>query len=145
MGDAIERTQINLTQVVGMKLNPGTIVAYADKANGWTVEVMETTRTAGTIYAGTLCVGITRTTAKNIRQFNDRRYRPAITWDQLQQIKDMLWPQRIAIEFFPPKKEIVNVAPMRWLWVLPTGFGFPFSISSNYPCIGDSALKASKE
>ena len=134
----IERTKMNLVQVVGVRLNPGTFAVYADRENGWTVEVQDVPSVSGTPWEGMLRVAITHSTAKTHKQFNDRRYRPAITWDQLQQIKDRLWPKQVAIEIFPPEAEIVNVAPMRWLWVLPLGQGLPFSINPRFPELGSS-------
>lgn len=141
MSDPITRTAINLREVPFHELNAAsrdTIAAYADRKNGWTVEVQRVPSVDGTPWEGMRRVAITHSTAKTIRQFNDRRYRPPITWDQLQQIKDTLWPTRVAIEIFPPQAEIVNVAPMRWLWILPEGQGLPFSINAQFPCLGDS-------
>lgn len=41
-----------------------------------------------------------------------------ISWDQLQWIKDQLYPERMAVEIYPRSDRIVNVANCRHLWVL---------------------------
>ncbi|MES3155034.1 DUF7694 domain-containing protein [Sphingomonas faeni] len=50
------------------------------------------------------------------------RFREDITWDDLQRLKaEAGYPDRVAIEVFPPERLIVNVANMRHLWILPEG------------------------
>lgn len=49
-----------------------------------------------------------------------KRWREDISWDDLQRLKaeagyDDMW----AVEIFPPEAEIINVANMRHIWVLP--------------------------
>lgn len=47
------------------------------------------------------------------------RWDENITWDQLQWIKAQCgYPERDAVEVYPPTWDIVNVANMRHLWVL---------------------------
>jgi len=51
---------------------------------------------------------------------NDGNWKANITWDELQSIKAQcgygnLW----AVEVFPPDRNVVNVANMRHLWILP--------------------------
>ncbi len=43
-----------------------------------------------------------------------------ITWEQLQEIKDELgYEDRDAVEVYPRKEDVVNVAPIRHLWIMP--------------------------
>lgn len=43
-----------------------------------------------------------------------------ITWDQMQKLKaEAGFADAWAVEIFPAEDEIINVAPMRHLWVLP--------------------------
>jgi hypothetical protein len=46
----------------------------------------------------------------------------------MQAIKDAHWPHRLAVEIYPPRHAIVDVAPMRWLWILPAGAALPFNL-----------------
>lgn len=47
-------------------------------------------------------------------------FRDEITWDQLQEIKAQAgYAWKWASEIYPPEADIVNVANMRHLWVLP--------------------------
>lgn len=144
MSSKIQKSPINLTEatvaeVRAIRYCEETTTVYYDRENGWTVELQRVPSVDETPWDGMILAAITHTTAKTVKQFDDPRYRPPITWDQMQQIKDMLWPSRVAIEVFPPQKEIVNVRPMRWMWVLPEGAGLPFSINRRYPNLGDSS------
>ena len=40
-------------------------------------------------------------------------------WDELFAIKNELYPDRQAVEIYPPRDELVNVANLRHLWILP--------------------------
>lgn len=52
-----------------------------------------------------------------------------IPWALKQEIKDELFGIRaVAIEVFPAKKNLVDVADVYHLWVLPKGFEIPFGI-----------------
>lgn len=47
------------------------------------------------------------------------RERP-ISWDELMEVKRQVgFGDRWAVEIFPPDDQVVDVAPMRHLWVLP--------------------------
>ena len=49
------------------------------------------------------------------------RWSAEISWDELQQIKNEAgYGDWTAVEIFPPDCEIVNVANMRHLWILPS-------------------------
>ncbi len=42
-----------------------------------------------------------------------------VTWDTLQDIKnDFLGPDAVAIEIYPPARDVLNMAPIRHLWQL---------------------------
>jgi hypothetical protein len=47
-------------------------------------------------------------------------WREGISWDEMQALKaEAGFGDRWAIEVFPPDSEVVNVANMRHLWLLP--------------------------
>ena len=51
-----------------------------------------------------------------------------ITWDELQRFKaEAGYGDREAVEVYPPDADVVNVASIRHLWVLPEGGRVPFS------------------
>lgn len=118
---------------------------YVDQKNGWVIQVYSVPSVDKTPWRGMVVLCVTRSNAKTVEQFNDpgRKFRPPISWEELQAVKDFLFPTRVAFEAFPPKKEIVDAAPMRWVWVLPEGQGLPFSISGTFPHLGDSNKKTS--
>lgn len=107
-------------------------IAYADRKRGVVVQVWDnaTPGCQGTPWEGTLRVSIKHTRAKSPAQAMARGYALPITWDDMQAIKDHFWPERIAIEIFPPNDSIVDVADMRWMWVLPKGAVLPFNLQS---------------
>ncbi|KFA99456.1 DUF7694 domain-containing protein [Vibrio sp. ER1A] len=48
------------------------------------------------------------------------RWADGITWDELQAIKNAVgYGKMVAVEVFPENANVVNVANMRHLWVLP--------------------------
>ena len=50
----------------------------------------------------------------------DKGKHPPISWDALQEIKNQIgFGDRLALEVYPPDSELVNVAPMRHLWISP--------------------------
>lgn len=104
--------------------------AYTDRERGWVVQVFEQRTPAcnGTPWEGTIQVSIKHTCGKTIRQISQREYQVPILWDELQAIKEHLFPGRIALEVYPPKENLVDVASMRWLWVLPPGAVIPFNL-----------------
>ncbi len=56
----------------------------------------------------------------NITQMEKGRWIQGISWDCLQAIKrDIGYKDSYAIEIFPRDKDIVNVANIRHLWILP--------------------------
>jgi hypothetical protein len=108
--------------------------AYVDRRNGVCVQVYQDTYGCrGTPWEGTLRVAVKHTSGKTPQQAASRGYSKPITWDDLQAIKDHLWPERIALEIYPPHDSIVDVADIRWLWVLPAGGMLPFNLQSSSP------------
>ena len=110
----------------------GPSVAYVDRRNGWCVQVWEnaTPGCDGTPWEGTLRVAVKHTRAKTPGNAVKRGYSLPITWDDLQAIKDHFWQGQIGLEIYPPKDSIVDVADMRWLWILPVGACLPFNLHS---------------
>lgn len=52
-----------------------------------------------------------------------------IPWAEKQRIKDELFgPDRTALEVFPDSEELVDVANMYHIWVLPAGMKLPFTL-----------------
>ena len=50
----------------------------------------------------------------------DGKWRDGITWDQLMNIKGQVgFPIAWAVEIYPPNSQVVNVANMRHLWIVP--------------------------
>lgn len=50
-------------------------------------------------------------------------------WSDLQRIKDeLISPERVAVEVFPPRSQLVDDANCRHLWILPEGFTLPFGL-----------------
>ncbi len=59
-----------------------------------------------------------------IRRHDGERVR---SWADLQRIKtDLLGPDRVAVEVFPPEAELIDQAHMLHLWSPPAGFTLPF-------------------
>jgi len=52
-----------------------------------------------------------------------------LTWAAKQRVKDeLVGAERVAVEVFPPKSELVDQADAYHLWVLPEGFKLPFGV-----------------
>ena len=53
------------------------------------------------------------------------RWKDGISWDALQEIKSAVgYGDRDAVEIFPAQKDLVNVANMRHLWIVPESIPF---------------------
>lgn len=59
---------------------------------------------------------------------SDGRWKAGITWDELFELKNQIFPEREAIEVYPPEKELQNIENMRHLWILPFGQSSGFSL-----------------
>ncbi len=65
--------------------------------------------------AGALRISANRTTARR-----DGRWDDGMTWDEMQAIKRQIGRGDLyAVEIYPRDRDMVNVANMRHLWVLP--------------------------
>lgn len=68
------------------------------------------------VYPGLLRLSVTRTQLQT-----NGRLKDGITWDELQAIKrEIGYGEFYAVEVFPPDRDIINVANVRHLWILPT-------------------------
>ena len=64
---------------------------------------------------------------------NAGRWKDGITWDDLQRIKSEAgYGDRQAVEIFPENSNVVNVANMLHLWVLPEALPFAWSKESRH-------------
>ena len=61
------------------------------------------------------------TISRNTWDSHTRRYHDGITWDEIMEIKRACgFGEQNAIEFFPPDSEVVNIANVRHIWILPS-------------------------
>lgn len=68
---------------------------------------------------------IVRLSVNVVRVGSNGRWEDGISWEDLQAVKDELgYAGRDAVEVFPAQADLVNVANMRHLWVLP--YRLPF-------------------
>lgn len=52
------------------------------------------------------------------------------SWDELQRVKnEIAGPERLAVEFYPPQANVINLENLRHLWVLPPGWVAPFGMA----------------
>lgn len=108
--------------------------AYRDKrpGDGWVVMIWDqlavAPSSAGTPWEGIVRVSVKHNSGDSVDAFRDRANALPVTWDDLQAIKSRFWPNRIAIEVYPPIDQLVNDADMRWLWVLPVTAALPFNL-----------------
>lgn len=66
-----------------------------------------------------------------------------IAWEDLQQLKNEFAGEHVqAIEFYPPEKHLVNMAPVRHLWCFldgeQLGFGYRFRATNLEELLGNS-------
>jgi hypothetical protein len=123
-----------LIEVTGALHHPNAPqAAYIDRERGVCVQVWTnaTPGCDGTPWQGTLRVAVKHTRASTPLQFEQRGFAKPISWDDMQAIKDHFWPARIAVEVYPPREKIVDVADMRWMWVLPQGAVLPFNLQAS--------------
>lgn len=58
--------------------------------------------------------------------------REGISWDDLAWLKDAAgYADREAVELYPRTGDVVNVANMRHLWILPPGTWMPYGLDKN--------------
>lgn len=64
--------------------------------------------------------GIVRLSVCRTQMLPNGRWQEGISWDELQTIKNACgYADRDAVEVYPAEGDVVNVANMRHLWVLP--------------------------
>ena len=118
---------------IGATERPPTSV-WLNKPDGWVIQVWSgiaaTPGCIGTPWEGTARICVKHSKAKNREQASSRKHDIPITWDELQAIKEWLFAGRIALEVFPPQDKVVDVANLRWLWVLPAGAVLPFNLQA---------------
>lgn len=108
--------------------------AWVDREHGWVVQAFDDCRGCdGTPWEGMLRVGVKHNLATVPEDWEKPTAVGTVTWDDLQAIKEFLWPGQIALEVYPPASQLVNVANMRWLWVLPPRTRLPFSLDARSP------------
>ncbi len=129
---AIDPTRLQRCYI-GNYLDSEPQLAYVDGENGVVVQVFTnaTPGCNGTPWAGTLRVSIKHTAGTTPEEVTGRGFAKPITWDDMQAIKDHFWPKRIGLEIFPPSDKIVDVADMRWMWILPLGAVLPFNLQGS--------------
>lgn len=66
--------------------------------------------------------GVVRLSVCRSKMGASGRWHDGISWDELQTIKaEVGFGDNEAVELYPPDDDVVNVANMRHLWVLPEG------------------------
>lgn len=69
--------------------------------------------------------GLYRLTVNLLALGGNGRWKDGISWDRLQEIKDAVgFAGQDAVEVYPAAQDVVNVANMRHLWVLPEKLPF---------------------
>lgn len=72
--------------------------------------------------------GITRMSVNRTELDDEGGWREGITWDELQELKTQAgFATRQAVEIYPSVGNVINVANIRHLWILPAGERMPFS------------------
>jgi len=75
--------------------------------------------------------GIYRVSVNRTAIGEDMRWIDGITWEELQGIKGEIgFGDKMAVEVYPSDSEVVNVANMRHLWVLPEPLPFAWKTSA---------------
>jgi len=69
--------------------------------------------------------GVVRLTVNRSELDNEGGWKEGITWDELQRLKNEAgYGAQQAVEIYPPESDVVNVANMRHLWILPEPLPF---------------------
>ncbi|PIJ43286.1 hypothetical protein BOM24_08950 [Tatumella sp. OPLPL6] len=69
--------------------------------------------------------GVIRLTINLNYRNGNGRWQDGISWDELQQIKNAVgFSEYDAVEVYPKESDLVNVANMRHLWILPEPLPF---------------------
>jgi hypothetical protein len=116
--DSLEWSEIN---TVGQEVPKGLLKAFRN--SDYLAQVYQESE-------GWLRISVNRTH----KGFGEERFLAGISWEKLQAIKDSLgYANCMAVEIFPEKKNIINAANMRHLWVLPQGRALPVGWISKVP------------
>lgn len=76
--------------------------------------------------------GIMRLTVSRAATDNSGNWKEGISWEELQEIKNAVGFQDYdAVEIYPAAKDVVNVANMRHLWVMPDPLPFAWRQKRN--------------
>lgn len=76
--------------------------------------------------------GVIRLSINTTSMAANGRWKDGITWDALQEIKNAVgYEDRDAVEIFPAQEDLVNVANMRHLWILPEAIPFAWRKGNN--------------
>jgi hypothetical protein len=61
-----------------------------------------------------------------------RLFKDGISWDELQEIKRQCgYADRMAVEIYPPDRDVLNIMNVRHLWLLPEPLDFAWRIDSS--------------
>lgn len=76
--------------------------------------------------------GVIRLSINTVNMRSDGRWKDGISWDVLQEIKNAVgYADRDAVEVYPAAADVVNVANIRHLWVMPEKVGFAWRRGAN--------------
>lgn len=79
-----------------------------------------------TVMVWNLPAGKKLSISRNTWDSHTRRYTDGITWDEIMEIKRCCgFGERNAIEFYPPDSEVINIANVRHIWLLPNSLTDP--------------------
>lgn len=69
--------------------------------------------------------GVIRLSINKAKMGINRRWVDGVSWDELQEIKNQCgYADFDAVEVYPRENDVVNVANMRHLWILPEKLSF---------------------
>lgn len=69
--------------------------------------------------------GVIRLSVNKTVLLSNNKWDDGLSWDELQAIKRQCgYGQLLAVEIYPKDVDVINVANMRHLWILPNGLNF---------------------
>ena len=73
-----------------------------------------------TVMVWNVPAGKKMTISRNTWDSHACRYKDGITWDEIMEIKRGIgMGEENAVEFYPPDSEVINIANVRHIWILP--------------------------
>ena len=73
-----------------------------------------------TVMVWNVPAGKKMTISRNEWDSHTGRYKDSILWDEIMEIKRQIgFGEQNAIEFYPPDSEVINIANVRHIWLLP--------------------------